>query len=66
MDKVTQQNAAMVEQTNAAAVQLQGRAAELNDAVARFNLGRAPAAHAATRNPVHQAQRRVAGYARKG
>ena len=66
MDKVTQQNAAMVEQTNAAAVQLQGRATELNDAIARFNLGRAPVAHASTRNPVHQAQRRVASYARKG
>ena len=49
-----------------AAVQLQGRATELNDAVARFNLGRAPDAHTSTRNPVHQAQRRVAGYARKG
>jgi methyl-accepting chemotaxis protein len=65
MDKVTQQNAAMVEQTNAAAVQLQGRAAELSSAVARFDLGRAPAEYAG-RNPVHQAQRRVAGYARRG
>ena len=65
MDKVTQQNAAMVEQTNAAAVQLQVRAAELGEAVAHFNLGRAPAAHVA-QNPVHQAQRRAAGFARRG
>jgi methyl-accepting chemotaxis protein len=65
MDKVTQQNAAMVEQTNAAAVQLQARAAELSEAIARFNLGRAPAAHVG-QNPVHQAQRRAAGFARRG
>jgi methyl-accepting chemotaxis protein len=65
MDKVTQQNAAMVEQTNAAAAQLQGRAAELSGAVGRFNLGRAPAAHV-TQNPVHQVQRRAAGFARRG
>ena len=65
MDKVTQQNAAMVEQTNAAAAQLQARASELGVALGRFDLGRPPAAHVA-RNPVHQAQRRVAGFARRG
>jgi len=65
MDKVTQQNAAMVEQTNAAAAQLRSRAVELSEAVRRFDLGRAPAAQV-TQNPVHQAQRRVAGFARRG
>jgi len=65
MDKVTQQNAAMVEQTNAAAAQLQARASELGVALGRFDLGRPPAASVA-RNPVHQAQRRAAGFARRG
>ncbi len=65
MDKVTQQNAAMVEQTNAAAAQLKSRVAELSEAVGRFDLGRAPAAHV-KQNPVHLAQRRVAGFVRRG
>ncbi len=39
MDKVTQQNAAMVEETTAAAAQLQFRSAELNEAIAKFKLG---------------------------
>jgi methyl-accepting chemotaxis protein len=68
MDKVTQQNAAMVEQTTAAAAQLQSRAAELDAAIGRFNLGRS-AAPARARNPagaVHQAQRRAAAFAARG
>ena len=39
MDKVTQQNAAMVEQTSAAAAQLGLRSIELVTAVSRFHLG---------------------------
>jgi methyl-accepting chemotaxis protein len=65
MDKVTQQNAAMVEQTNAAAAQLQGRATELGAAVGRFDLGRPPVVHV-PQNSVHMAQRRVVGFARRG
>jgi methyl-accepting chemotaxis protein len=65
MDKVTQQNAAMVEQTTAAAAQLQGRAAELDAAIGRFNLGRsaAPAPARSQAGAVHQAQRRAAAFA---
>jgi methyl-accepting chemotaxis protein len=65
MDKVTQQNAAVVEQTTAAAVQLQGRAAELDAAIGRFDLGRAaaPAPARAQTGAVHQAQRRAAAFA---
>ncbi|HEY8616225.1 methyl-accepting chemotaxis protein [Phenylobacterium sp.] len=59
MDQVTQQNAAMVEQTTAAAAQLRTQAEALGEAVSRFRLGRAEGA-----NPVHEAQgrlRRAAG-----
>jgi methyl-accepting chemotaxis protein len=67
MDKVTQQNAAMVEQTTAAAAQLQDRAAELDAAIGQFNLGREIAAPARARSgPVHQAQRRAAAFAARG
>ena len=68
MDKVTQQNAAMVEQTTAAAAQLQGRAAELDSAIGRFNLGRgaAPASARPQGGAVHQAQRRAAAFAARG
>lgn len=38
MDRVTQQNAAMVEQTTAAVGHLQSRAGELNQAIAKFTL----------------------------
>ena len=68
MDKVTQQNAAMVEQTTAAAAQLQGRAGELDAAIGRFNLGRsaAPAPARGQGSAVHQAQRRAAAFAARG
>jgi methyl-accepting chemotaxis protein len=39
MDQVTQQNAAMVEEANAAGATLANEAARLRDVVARFNLG---------------------------
>jgi methyl-accepting chemotaxis protein len=72
MDKVTQQNAAMVEQTTAAAAQLQSRAGELDAAIGRFNLGRV-AERQPAREPiresgttVHQAQRRAAAFAARG
>ena len=39
MDKVTQQNASMVDETSAAAAQLQQRAAELATAVGTFDIG---------------------------
>jgi methyl-accepting chemotaxis protein len=71
MDKVTQQNAAMVEETSAAAVQLQERSRELDAALARFRLGdggegRRPEIadarrHAPAPNAVHQAQARLRG-----
>ena len=44
MDQVTQQNAAMVEQSTAASRTLAGETQELARLVARFNIGRAPAA----------------------
>ena len=69
MDKVTQQNAAMVEQTSAAAATLQERSFDLGSAVAKFHLGHEaghahPAAADPTRrgdavNPVHAAQARI-------
>jgi methyl-accepting chemotaxis protein len=62
MDQVTQQNAAMVEQTTAAAAQLQEQAGELTQAVARFDLGGAQAAA----NPVHQAHARLRAAAGRG
>ncbi|MGZ3274590.1 MAG: methyl-accepting chemotaxis protein [Caulobacteraceae bacterium] len=68
MDKVTQQSAAMVEQTTAAAAQLQSRAAELDAAIGRFNLGRSAVPAPARRGSaaVHQAQRRAAAFATRG
>ena len=68
MDKVTQQNAAMVEQTSAAAMHLQDRSHELDSAIATFRLGDAghgrptvaePGRHAVVPNPVHAAQERL-------
>jgi methyl-accepting chemotaxis protein len=44
MDQATQQNAAMVEQTSAAARSLSGEVAALGEQAAKFNIGRAPAA----------------------
>ena len=65
MDQMTQQNAAMVEETTAAAAQLRRQAEGLAAAVARFELGheRAPAAaapHSATKPAPEPAPRRIA------
>ncbi|KAK0343949.1 hypothetical protein LTR94_016392 [Friedmanniomyces endolithicus] len=68
MDQVTQQNAAMVEETTAAAANLRNEAGELERLVARFQTGEAanrpqPAQagrHAPADNPVGKAQRRLA------
>jgi methyl-accepting chemotaxis protein len=72
MDQVTQQNAAMVEQTTAAAVSLRGEAAELSTLVAAFETGdaiqgaRTPPVlvqtgrHAPAANPVRRAQSKLA------
>jgi len=70
MDQVTQQNAAMVEETTAASHSLNGEAEELGRLVARFSIrgGRAAAgpAHTAHKsNPVAAAQKRIAAFAGK-
>ena len=70
MDQVTQRNAAMVEQTNAAAASLLRDAEGLGGMIARFNLGKKPARgpQAATagshpgRNPVGDAQARIKAF----
>ena len=58
MDQVTQQNAAMVEQTTAASLSLNGEAADMAQLVGRFQVsgGAAPA-------PIRQAQARIAAFA---
>ena len=56
MDQMTQQNAAMVEETTAAAHAMSANAVELADQIARFHTsGSAPAAHAAARDPARAA-----------
>jgi methyl-accepting chemotaxis protein len=74
MDQVTQRNAAMVEQTNAAASALLREAEELGGMIAHFNLGRKPpgarpeAAGPGSRpgaNPVADAQQRIRTYAER-
>jgi methyl-accepting chemotaxis protein len=71
MDQVTQQNAAMVEETTAAAANLRNEAGELERLVAQFQTGRPAQAakrpqpaqagrHAPADNPVAKAQRRLA------
>jgi len=55
MDQMTQQNAAMVEETTAAGAQLRQQAAALAASVARFQLGGAAPAD----NPVHVQQQRL-------
>ncbi|MES2034751.1 MAG: methyl-accepting chemotaxis protein [Pseudomonadota bacterium] len=71
MDQMTQQNAAMVEESTAAARSLQHEAARLTQLVDRFEVGEARPA--ITRAPVprpahavHAAQRKVATFARRG
>ena len=69
MDQVTQQNAAMVEEATAAAASLKAEAMDLANLVSRFDGGgRAsarlevarPGRHAPARNPVGQAQAKIA------
>jgi methyl-accepting chemotaxis protein len=52
MDQVTQQNAAMVEQTNAAAASLRRDADGLGGMIARFKMGEAKGAEGGARRPV--------------
>jgi methyl-accepting chemotaxis protein len=71
MDEVTQRNAAMVEQTNAAAAGLLQEAEQLGASIARFRMGKKPgrrpeAASTASRpgrNPVADAQARLKTFA---
>ena len=73
MDQVTQQNAAMVEESTAASHQLRREAAELTELTARFQTGaeldraapQRPAA-AAPKTPVHQQRQRLAQFAAQG
>jgi len=71
MDQVTQQNAAMVEEATAAAASLKSEAMELGRLVGRFDCGAdvhsapalrlaQPGRHAPARNPVAQAQAKIA------
>ena len=77
MDHVTQQNAAMVEQSTAATHSLKRDTAELVGLMSRFTLNGAAAAapavvladsalHAPARNPVAEARSRLAAFARPG
>jgi methyl-accepting chemotaxis protein len=70
MDQVTQQNAAMVEETTAASHSLNGEAEELSRLVARFSIRGGRSAGAPTQtvhksNPVAVAQKRIAAFAGK-
>jgi methyl-accepting chemotaxis protein len=73
MDQVTQQNAAMVEESTAASHQLKREAADLTELTARFQIGAAldraatqRTATAAPKTPVHQQRQRVAQFAAQG
>ena len=76
MDQVTQQNAAMVEQSTAAATSLRNEAGQLERLVARFETGAKTASarprlvretsHTPARNPVAQARAKVAAFASGG
>lgn len=73
MDQVTQQNAAMVEESTAASHELKREAAELTELTARFQTGQ-EANDAATQrktnrapgSPVHQQRQRIAAFASIG
>ncbi len=70
MDQVVQQNAAMVEESTAAAHALRGETEELATIVSRFQFGeegRAPQSRDAAKrsNPVHAAQNRIAASVRR-
>jgi methyl-accepting chemotaxis protein len=70
MDQVTQQNAAMVEQATAAAHSLREETDALSDLISQFRVGDTdlvnvsakPAIAARRPNPVHTAQKKIAGY----
>ncbi|WGM47940.1 hypothetical protein KOAAANKH_02826 [Brevundimonas sp. NIBR10] len=64
MDQVTQQNAAMVEETTAAAGILQSETGQLAGLVKRFNTGSALAGHGSINNPVLEARGRIEAFAR--
>lgn len=73
MDQVTQQNAAMVEQSTAASHQLKREAAELTELTARFQTGAAldqvktrRTVGTAPKAPVHQQRQRIAEFAAQG
>ena len=61
MDQVTQQNAAMVEQSTAASLSLSREAAELAELVGRFETSKVAVKAA---SPIHKAQARVESFAR--
>jgi methyl-accepting chemotaxis protein len=61
MDQVTQQNAAMVEQSTAASLSLSREAADLSQLVGRFQVSAPGAQRAPT--PVHQVQARIEAFA---
>ncbi|MFA4937834.1 methyl-accepting chemotaxis protein [Brevundimonas sp.] len=60
MDQVTQQNAAMVEQSTAASLSLSREAAELAELVGRFEISQVAAAP----TPIRKAQARIESFAR--
>jgi len=64
MDQVTQQNAAMVEQSTAASLNLTREAAELAALVGRFTVSAGAGPAPAHGSPVHQAQARIETFAR--
>jgi len=65
MDQVTQQNAAMVEQSTAASLSLSREAAELAELVGRFETSQAAAAPTPIRKtPVQQKKTRIESFAR--
>jgi methyl-accepting chemotaxis protein len=67
MDQVTQQNAAMVEESTAASHSLVREADNLTELMSRFRVGEIePAASRGRQNPVHVAQKRVARLAVSG
>jgi methyl-accepting chemotaxis protein len=70
MDQVTQRNAAMVEQTNAAAANLLREAEDLSGLIARFRLGKKPSMATERSlpgaNPVGEAHARIRTYADGG
>jgi methyl-accepting chemotaxis protein len=65
MDQVTQQNAAMVEESNAASMTLAAESEKLRELIAHFKLARASSATSLTDVNDHPPQRRPAGVQRR-